>query len=281
MRSRRPRSSKPSRLVRQGRVFDLAHVLHDDIPAFPGRSFRQYLTTNAHQLNRRRADAGAARSGAQQRELDRRAGRRRPRRWARTSTGSTTSRSATAPTTATGSTTSSRSTAPTGSASTRCRRWSPAVCCRRRRRPWRRAAGPGDVITPDDVERASRPWAQRRPRRRGPVPHRLGRAVGRSTTSATRRASPAPGWRCRVAGRAPRVAHRLRHLELRPGSGRGPRRAVRGPPDAQRQARRRRAPRTCAWPSWPPPVSPSSCSWSSHPKLRGATGAWVAPLAIA
>ncbi len=28
------------RLVRQGRVHDLAHVLHQDIPAFPGRTFR-------------------------------------------------------------------------------------------------------------------------------------------------------------------------------------------------------------------------------------------------
>jgi kynurenine formamidase len=33
-------------LVREGRVFDLAHVLDDRIPAFPGRSFRQFLTTN-------------------------------------------------------------------------------------------------------------------------------------------------------------------------------------------------------------------------------------------
>lgn len=47
------------RLVRRGRVFDLAHVLHADIPAFPGRTFRQYLTTNAHHTNRRRPDAGA------------------------------------------------------------------------------------------------------------------------------------------------------------------------------------------------------------------------------
>ena len=46
------------RLVRRGRVFDLAHVLHADIPAFPGRTFRQYLTTGAHQVNRRRPDAG-------------------------------------------------------------------------------------------------------------------------------------------------------------------------------------------------------------------------------
>lgn len=45
-------------LVRRGVVHDLAHVLHADIPAFPGRTFRQYLTTNAHQVNRRRPDAG-------------------------------------------------------------------------------------------------------------------------------------------------------------------------------------------------------------------------------
>jgi kynurenine formamidase len=33
-------------------------VLHQDIPAFPGRTFRQYLTTNYHHINRRRPDAG-------------------------------------------------------------------------------------------------------------------------------------------------------------------------------------------------------------------------------
>ena len=47
-----------ARLVRRGIVYDLAHVLHADIPAFPGRTFRQYLTTNAHAVNRRRPDAG-------------------------------------------------------------------------------------------------------------------------------------------------------------------------------------------------------------------------------
>jgi kynurenine formamidase len=46
------------RLVRRGVVFDLAHVLHADVPAFPGRTFRQYLTTNYQQINRRRPDAG-------------------------------------------------------------------------------------------------------------------------------------------------------------------------------------------------------------------------------
>src|SRR4051794_38431774 len=46
-------------LVRTGRVHDLAHVLHADVPAFPGRTFRSYLTTNAHFVNRRRPDGGA------------------------------------------------------------------------------------------------------------------------------------------------------------------------------------------------------------------------------
>ena len=52
------------RLVRQGRVYDLAHVLDQDIPAFPGRTFRQYLTTNYHQINRRQPDAGPAGLGS-------------------------------------------------------------------------------------------------------------------------------------------------------------------------------------------------------------------------
>jgi len=47
-------------LVRRGAVLDLAHVLHADVPAFPGRTFRQYLTTNYHHINRRRPDAGPA-----------------------------------------------------------------------------------------------------------------------------------------------------------------------------------------------------------------------------
>jgi len=52
------------RLVRQGRVYDLAHVLDQDVPAFPGRTFRQYLTTNYHQINRRHPDAGPAGLGS-------------------------------------------------------------------------------------------------------------------------------------------------------------------------------------------------------------------------
>jgi len=45
-------------LVRRGAVHDLAHMLHQDIPAFPGRTFRQYLTTNYHHINRRGPLAG-------------------------------------------------------------------------------------------------------------------------------------------------------------------------------------------------------------------------------
>jgi kynurenine formamidase len=33
-------------LVREGRLYDLAHVLDDDVPAFPGRYFRQTLVVN-------------------------------------------------------------------------------------------------------------------------------------------------------------------------------------------------------------------------------------------
>lgn len=45
-------------LVRHGRVFDLSHELHESIPVFPGRSFRQFLTTTAHQTNRRAPGGG-------------------------------------------------------------------------------------------------------------------------------------------------------------------------------------------------------------------------------
>ncbi len=35
-----------ARLVRRGQTFDLAHVLDADVPAFPGRGFRQHLTVD-------------------------------------------------------------------------------------------------------------------------------------------------------------------------------------------------------------------------------------------
>lgn len=49
---------RAARLVRAGRVYDLSHVLDEHIPAFPGRSFRQFLQTAAHQTNRRGPAAG-------------------------------------------------------------------------------------------------------------------------------------------------------------------------------------------------------------------------------
>lgn len=47
-----------ARLVKTGQMFDLGQVLESGIPAFPGRTFTQHLTTTAHQVNGRRADAG-------------------------------------------------------------------------------------------------------------------------------------------------------------------------------------------------------------------------------
>jgi kynurenine formamidase len=38
-------------LVREGRLFDLGHVLDEDIPVFPGRFFKQTLVTTAHHQN--------------------------------------------------------------------------------------------------------------------------------------------------------------------------------------------------------------------------------------
>jgi kynurenine formamidase len=38
-------------LVRDGRVYDLARVLDESVPVFPGRSFHQTLVTTAHHLN--------------------------------------------------------------------------------------------------------------------------------------------------------------------------------------------------------------------------------------
>jgi kynurenine formamidase len=49
---------KAAKLVKQGRVYDLSHILDEYVPAFPGRTFHQHLVTSAHQLNRRRPDAG-------------------------------------------------------------------------------------------------------------------------------------------------------------------------------------------------------------------------------
>jgi kynurenine formamidase len=39
------------RLVREGRMFDLGRVLDENVPVFPGRYFRQTLVTTAHHAN--------------------------------------------------------------------------------------------------------------------------------------------------------------------------------------------------------------------------------------
>jgi kynurenine formamidase len=38
-------------LVREGRMYDLAHVLDENVPVFPGRHFNQTLVTTAHHQN--------------------------------------------------------------------------------------------------------------------------------------------------------------------------------------------------------------------------------------
>ncbi|HEX2035679.1 MAG TPA: cyclase family protein [Chloroflexota bacterium] len=43
-----------ARLVRQGRVYDLGRTLHENVPAFPGRFWRQTLVATAHLANPRR-----------------------------------------------------------------------------------------------------------------------------------------------------------------------------------------------------------------------------------
>lgn len=73
-------------LVRRGQVYDLAHVLHEAVPAFPGRTFRQYLTTNAHQVNRRGLGAGTHGLGATT-STGSSSRSPRPSRWAPTWTG--------------------------------------------------------------------------------------------------------------------------------------------------------------------------------------------------
>lgn len=45
-------------LVKTGKSYDLSHILDEQVPAFPGRTFTQSLRTTAHQLNTRREDAG-------------------------------------------------------------------------------------------------------------------------------------------------------------------------------------------------------------------------------
>ena len=38
-------------LVKRGRMYDLGHVLDENVPVFPGRYFKQTLVTTAHHAN--------------------------------------------------------------------------------------------------------------------------------------------------------------------------------------------------------------------------------------
>jgi kynurenine formamidase len=52
------KTAQAARLVKKGVVYDLSHILDEHVPAFSGRTFKQTLDTTAHVLNRRRSDAG-------------------------------------------------------------------------------------------------------------------------------------------------------------------------------------------------------------------------------
>ena len=49
-----PSAREALELVRDGRLYDLGHVLDERVPVFPGRYFRQTLVTTAHHAGRRR-----------------------------------------------------------------------------------------------------------------------------------------------------------------------------------------------------------------------------------
>ena len=53
-----------TRLVREGKVYDLGRVLHAGVPRFEGRYWQQSLVSSAHVINRRRPDSGAQGWGA-------------------------------------------------------------------------------------------------------------------------------------------------------------------------------------------------------------------------
>ena len=53
-----------TRLVRTGRVYDLGRTLHEDVPRFEGRFWRQTLVSSAHLINARRPGGGGGGWGA-------------------------------------------------------------------------------------------------------------------------------------------------------------------------------------------------------------------------
>lgn len=54
---------KAIRLVTQGKTYDLGRTLDKDIPVFPGRSYTQTLVTSAHIINKRKGHGGKKTQG--------------------------------------------------------------------------------------------------------------------------------------------------------------------------------------------------------------------------
>lgn len=53
-----PQVQAAAGLVRSGRIYDLGRILDENVPAFPGRTFRQTLVDSAHAVNRRTTKGG-------------------------------------------------------------------------------------------------------------------------------------------------------------------------------------------------------------------------------
>ena len=142
------------------------------------------------------------------------------------------------------------------------------------------------VDVPARLGPGRRDHARRRARASTPTPGDAvlfhtgwGAALGRPRHLPLRRARP--GLRARAVARRPRRrADRLRHVELRPGAARGSRAAVRRAADPQRPPRRlhRREPRHSS--ELAADGVRRFALILTHPKLRGATGAWTSPIAL-
>ena len=251
-------------LVREGRLYDLGRVLDENVPVFPGRYFRQTLVTTAHHGTR-----GGGRG--ERRQLDHREVVRRPMQL--------------------GTHLDALSHLQIGDRGyngwtrRRARRRRRREAARRRDRAAdrharlarrrRRGCGPGDVIGLDDVG-GHRPDARATRCSSTPAGARTG-----TTPSATCPGEPGPGLRASPTG-SPSAASRS-PAATRGATARCPPRTPTRPFEVPQilnvhhgvfivenldtvGARRRRRARVRAV--------------LTHPKLRGATGAWTSPIAL-
>ena len=138
--------------------------------------------------------------------------------------------------------------------------------------------GAGDVITPVDADDRARPRRAHVEPGDAVLFHTGWGSLWGVDNDVYVAGEPGPGHGARrVARRAAGRDHRLRHLELRPGAGRGPRPSRSSSPRPSTPATASSCSRTCALAELAAAGVAEFLFVVSHPKLRGATGAWVAP----